>query len=110
MSSYHLRKTHAALEGIYKDNSLLGLSYLKQEFRWDALISRLQATEVKIQKIKTGKLNVESILEQTETFRNAPRSGQTASGSARSLNVNIFLTIILLEFFPVLFFSCCSSN
>ena len=74
MSSYHLRKAHAALEGIYKDNSLLGVSYLKQEFRWNALISRLQATETKIQKIKAGKLNADDLLKQDENFRNVPRT------------------------------------
>ena len=88
MVSYHYRKAHAALNGIYKENDTLGMTYLNWEFRWVGLGTRLKATEVKIQKIKAGKLNVESILEQTETFRNTPRSGQTASGSARSLNVN----------------------
>ncbi len=76
MSSYHLRKTHAALEGIYKDNNLLGISYLKQEFRWDALISRLQATEVKIQKIKDGKLNADDLLKQDENFHGFPRTNE----------------------------------
>ncbi|MBQ4512900.1 MAG: hypothetical protein II969_07900 [Anaerolineaceae bacterium] len=74
MVSYHLRKAHAALEGIYKDNNLLGMSYLKQEFRWDALISRLQATEVKILKIRDGKLDAEDLLERDENFRGAPRT------------------------------------
>ena len=76
MSSYHLRKAHAALEGIYKDNNLLGISYLKQEFHWDALISRLQATEVKIQKIKDGKLNADELLKQDENFRGSPRTNE----------------------------------
>ena len=82
MSSYHLRKAHAALEGIYKDNNLLGLSYLKQEFRWDALISRLLSTEAKIQKIKDGKLNVDDLLKQDENFRNVPRTNETGDSSA----------------------------
>ena len=89
MSSYHLRKTHAALEGIYKDNSLLGLSYLKQEFRWDALISRLQATETKIQKIKDGKLNADDLLKQDENFRGAPRTNENNdSGVTQRVQVN----------------------
>ena len=89
MSSYHLRKAHAALEGIYKDNSLLGLSYLKQEFRWDALISRLQATESKIQKIKDGKLNADDLLKQDENFRGAPRTNENGdNGIAQRVQVN----------------------
>ncbi|MBQ4514988.1 MAG: hypothetical protein II969_18490 [Anaerolineaceae bacterium] len=89
MSSYHLRKAHAALEGIYKDNSLLGLSYLKQEFRWDALIGRLLSTEVKIQKIKDGKLNADDLLKQDENFRGAPRTNENNdTGVMQRLQVN----------------------
>ena len=89
MSSYHLRKANAALEGIYKDNSLLGLSYLKQEFRWDALINRLLSTESKIQKIKDGKLNADDLLKQDENFRNAPRTNETGeSGITQRVQVN----------------------
>ena len=89
MSSYHLRKAHAALEGIYKDNSLLGLSYLKQEFRWDALIGRLLSTEVKIQKIKDGKLNADDLLKQDENFRGAPRTNENNNtGVMQRLQVN----------------------
>ena len=89
MSSYHLRKVHAALEGIYKDNSLLGISYLKQEFRWDALISRLQATESKIQKIKDGKLNADDLLKQDEIFRGSPRTNENnGTGVTQRFQVN----------------------
>ena len=89
MSSYHLRKAHAALEGIYKDNNLLGISYLKQEFRWDALISRLQATEVKIQKIKDGKLNVDDLLKQDENFHGFPRTNENKdTGVTQRVQVN----------------------
>ena len=89
MTSYHLRKANAALEGIYKDNSLLGLSYLKQEFRWDALISRLQATESKIQKIKDGKLNADDLLKQNENFRDAPRTNENNNtGVTQRIQVN----------------------
>ncbi len=76
MVSYHLRKTHAAFEGIYRDNNRLGLSYLNREFRWVALGDRLKATEAKIQKIKDGKLSADELLRQDETYRNAPRTGE----------------------------------
>ena len=70
MVSYHLRKAHAALEGIYRDNNVLGLSYLNWEFRWVGLGNRLKATEAKINMIREGKINVDSILRQAETFGN----------------------------------------
>ena len=54
MVSFHLRKAHAALEGIYQDNDLLGMTYLDWELRWVSLGKRLKATEVKIQKIRDG--------------------------------------------------------
>ena len=89
MGSYHLRKAHAALEGIYKDNSLLGLSYLKQEFRWDALIGRLLSTEVKIQKIRDGKLNADDLLKQDENFRGSPRTNESVdSGVTQRVHIN----------------------
>ena len=76
MVSYHLRKAHAALEGIYRDNNRLGLSYLTQEFRWVTLGDRLKATEAKIQKIKNGKLSADELLRQDETYRNVPRTSE----------------------------------
>ncbi|MBQ4514652.1 MAG: hypothetical protein II969_16790 [Anaerolineaceae bacterium] len=89
MSSYHLRKAHAALEGIYKDNNLLGISYLKQEFRWDALISRLLSTESKIQKIKDGKLNVDDLLKQDENFRGSlPTNENNNTGVTQRVRLN----------------------
>ena len=73
MVSYHLRKTHAAFEGIYRDNNRLGLSYLTREFRWVALGNRLKATETKIQKIKDGKLNADELLKQDDFYQPAHR-------------------------------------
>lgn len=88
MVSFHYRKAHAALDGIYRDNNILGMSYLNWEFRWVGLGNRLKATEVKIQKIKAGKLTADSILEQTEAFKDAPAAGKTVNGTSRPLNVN----------------------
>ena len=76
MVSYHVRKANAAFEGIYKDNDILGLSYLQQEFRWVILIDRLKATDAKIQKLKDGKLDADELLKQDENFRNLPRTNE----------------------------------
>ena len=74
MVGFHLRKAHAALEGIYRDNNILGMTYLNWEFRWAGLDNRLRATEVKIRAIKEGKINTESMLKRAETFKDEPRT------------------------------------
>ena len=78
MVSFHLRKAHAALDGIYQGNNLLGMTYLNWEFRWVGLGNRLKATEVKINKIKEGKINTEKWLEQAEVFKGEERSNDKA--------------------------------
>ena len=87
MASFHFRKAHAALEGIYRDNNILGMTYLDWEFRWVVLCNRLKATEVKIRKVKEGKINVDSMLEETETFRGEPRNNAELQ-KPKSLNIN----------------------
>ena len=74
MVSFHLRKCHAAFQGMYHDNNFLGMSYLNWEFRWFELGSRLKATEVKIVKIREGKIKAESILQQAEQFSGESQS------------------------------------
>ena len=64
MVSFHLRKAHAALEGIYQDNNALGMTYLDWEFRWVGLGNRLKATEAKIQKIRDGVIDADKMLEK----------------------------------------------
>ena len=87
MVSFHFRKAHAALEGIYRDNNVLGMTYLDWEFRWVVLCNRLKATEVKIQKIKEGKINVDSMLQEAETFKGEPRTNAELQ-KPKSLSVN----------------------
>ncbi len=89
MVSFHLLKCHAALDGLYKDNNLLGLSYLNWEFRWFGLGNRLKATEVKIQKIRDGEIKTDSLLKQTQTFKDAPRTNQAPS-KPQSLRMNAY--------------------
>ena len=90
MVSFHLRKAHAALEGIYQDNSILGMTYLNWEFRWAGLGNRLKATEVKIQNIREGKINTDAMLKQAETFKGEPRTNTeaAASNTPKSLRAN----------------------
>ncbi len=86
MVGFHLRKAHAALEGIYRDNNILGMTYLNWEFRWAGLDNRLRATEVKIQAVKEGRINTESMLKKAETFKGEPGTNDNApSDTAKSL-------------------------
>ena len=87
MVSFHLLKCHAALDGIYKDNNYLGLTYLNWEIRWFELGNRLKATEVKIQKIREGKINTAPLLEQAQTFKDAPRTNLNPA-QPQSLRMN----------------------
>lgn len=89
MAAYHLRKCHAALEGLYWDNDLLGMTYLNWEFRWFDLSKRLNATGVKIQKIREGKINYIPMLEQEEILRKEPANDdQKAVPVPASLRIN----------------------
>ena len=86
MVGFHLRKAHAALEGIYRDNNILGMTYLNWEFRWAGLDNRLRATEVKIQAVKEGKINTESMLKKAETFKDeSGTNDKTGSDTVKSL-------------------------
>ena len=89
MVSFHLLKCHAALDGLYKDNDLLGLTYLNWEFRWFGLGNRLKATEVKIQKIRDGEIKADSLLRQTQTFKDEPRTN-LAPSEPQSLRMNAY--------------------
>ena len=89
MVSLHLRKCHAAFNGCYYDNNFLGMSYLNWEFRWFELGNRLKATEVKIGKIKAGLIKADSILEQTEKFKDEPRTNDRPEKDiTRGMNLN----------------------
>ena len=89
MVSLHLRKCHAAFQGCYYENNFLGMSYLNWEFRWFDLGNRLKATGVKIDKIKSGELKADSLLEQTEKYRGEPRTNDRRENDiAHSLNLN----------------------
>ena len=89
MVSYHLRKCHAAFRSIYRHSNFLGMSYLNWEFRWVELGNRLKSTDVKIQNILEGKVNVDSMLRREES-RGEPRQKKepAAAVSVPGLQVN----------------------
>ena len=89
MVSYHLRKCHAAFRSIYQFNQFFGMSYLNWEFRWVELGNRLRSTDVKIQNILAGKVNIKAILQRENLTRLAiaQRSGN-GGGTVPSLPAN----------------------
>ena len=66
--SFHIRKCHAAIDGLYRDNDRLGFVYLQWELRWINLGERLKATETKIQRIKNGELKADALLRSDDSF------------------------------------------
>ena len=89
MVSCHLRKCHAAFQGCYYDNNFLGMTYLNWEFRWFDLGNRLKATGVKIDKIRSGEIKADSLLEQTEKYKGEPRTNdKPGNGLEKSLRLN----------------------
>lgn len=87
MVSFHIRKCHAAIEGLYRDNNMLGFVYLRWELRLIRLGERLKATGVKIQKIIEGRLGADDLMERQETFRGKARSNENGSGLSKSLSI-----------------------
>ena len=88
MVSFHIRKCHAAIEGLYRDNDRLGSVYFQWELRWISLGERLKTTDAKIRKISEGKLRADELLERQEPLRSRPQSGDTVNGFPKSLFVN----------------------
>ena len=72
--SFHIRKCHAAIDGLYRDNDRLGFVYLQWELRWINLGERLKSTEAKIQKIQNGELKADTLLQREDSFRNRTES------------------------------------
>lgn len=68
--SFHIRKCHAAIDGLYRDNDKLGFVYLQWELRWINLGERLKSTEAKIKKIQSGELKADALLQREDSFRN----------------------------------------
>lgn len=86
MVSFHLRKCHAAFQGIYRDNNYLGMAYLNWEFRWVALGEQLKVTENKAQKICEGKISANLFSEKPkETLSSHTKN---SSGTPQSLRFN----------------------
>ena len=76
MASYNFRKCHAAIAGTKNNNYPMWAQLVDIEFGWHTLAERLKATEEKIQKIRDGKINIDSMLNRARMFRQQPESAR----------------------------------
>ena len=86
MVSFHIRKCHAAINGLYQDNNKLGFVYFQWELRWINLGERLKATEAKIQNIRNGKISADDLLQKENAF---PEKNRTNEGKNTGLSKNV---------------------
>ena len=65
------------------------MSYLNWQFRWFELGNRLKATDVKIDRIKSGEIKADSLFEQTEKYKGEPRTNNIpGNNDPKSLRIN----------------------
>ena len=82
MVSLHFRKCCRAYNTIYSKDQCQDLNMMKWIFRWAALFERLKATQEKIDKIKSGKLKIETLLETQDVYKDEPRMRRDHSDKA----------------------------
>ena len=82
MVSLHFRKCCRAYNTIYSKDQCQDLNMMKWIFRWAALFERLKATQEKIDKIKSGKLKIETLLETQNVYKDEPRMRRDHSDKA----------------------------
>ena len=74
MVSLHFRKCCRAYNDIKRETSAQDLNMMNWIFRWAALFKRLKATQDKIDKIKSGKIKIESLLETQNVCKDEPKT------------------------------------
>ena len=73
MVSLHFRKCALAQRDLQTSEHIVDLNTAGWLFRWAALAGRLQATEEKIRKIREGKINIDSLLERAQVYKDEPK-------------------------------------
>ena len=73
MVSLHFRKCRQAFQDGCDAGKGYDMEMLDWVCRWALLAERLKATEEKIRKIRSGKINVDQLLERAQAFKNEPR-------------------------------------
>ena len=73
MVSLHFRKCCCAFNDIMKQTGSHDMNMMSWIFRWAGLFERLKATQDKIDKIKSGKINIENLLETQNVYKDEPK-------------------------------------
>ena len=73
MVSLHFRKCHQAFQEGCDSGQGHDMEMLDRVCRWGYLAERLKATEDRIRKIRSGKINADLFLDRAEVFRSEPR-------------------------------------
>ena len=80
MVSVHFRKCCMAYNDLRKIGQGMDMNLVSWIFRWAVLADRLRATQEKIDKIKTGKLNIDTLLDRANVYKGEPRMQREDSG------------------------------
>lgn len=80
MVSLHFRKCISAYQDLQNNEQALDLNLINRIFSWAALAERLKATEDKIQKIKDGKIKIETMLDREQVYKKEPDMRKDESG------------------------------
>ena len=89
MVSLHFRKCGAAYMDIQEAGGGQDLNVIRWVFRWAELADRLRATQEKIEKIRDGKISIDSLLRpakmfEGETYKREETTSQTISPMRKS--------------------------
>ena len=98
MVSLHFRKCALAQRDLQTSEQIVDMNSANWLFRWAALAGRLQATEEKIRKIKEGKINIESLLERAQVYKDEPRVRRDTSERHASPQMRIRAFPVLKSF------------
>jgi hypothetical protein len=82
MVSLHFRKCWRAYNDIYSDSQCTDMNMVNWMFRWAGLFERLKATQDKINKIKSGKIKVETLLDTQNVYKGEPNMRKDRSEKA----------------------------
>jgi len=72
VTCFFFRKCGQAFEDLYQIAGVFSITMHDLERRWYELGCKLKATQQKIEKIKSGKISIDSILEKNEMFKPDP--------------------------------------
>ncbi len=80
MVSVHFRKCCMAYNDLRKIGQGMDMNLISWIFRWAMLADRLRVTQEKIDKIKSGKLNIDTLLDRENVYKGEPRMQRDDSG------------------------------